>query len=70
MTLHEDKKKFHSAIQLAAAALKIKPHFVEKDYWICRSGILSRVIVFGCNTKRILMPLRRIVRRYVLLPIV
>ena len=37
MTLHEDKKKFHSAIQLAAAALKIKPHFVEKDYWICRS---------------------------------
>lgn len=37
MTLHEDKKKFHSAIQMAAAALKIKPHFVEKDYWICRS---------------------------------
>ena len=37
MTLHEDKKKFHSAIQMAAAVLKIKPHFVEKDYWICRS---------------------------------
>ena len=37
MTLHEDKKKFHSAIQMAAEALKIKPHFVEKDYWICRS---------------------------------
>lgn len=37
MTLHEDKKKFHSAIQMAAAALSIKPHFVEKDYWICRS---------------------------------
>lgn len=37
MTLHEDKKKFHSAIQMAAAALNIKPHFVEKDYWICRS---------------------------------
>ena len=37
MILHEDKKKFHSAIQMAAAALKIKPHFVEKDYWICRS---------------------------------
>ena len=37
MILHEDKKKFYSAIQMAAAALKIKPHFVEKDYWICRS---------------------------------
>ena len=37
MILHENKKKFHSAIQMAAAALKIKPHFVEKDYWICRS---------------------------------
>lgn len=37
MILHEDKKKFHSAIQMAATALKIKPHFVEKDYWICRS---------------------------------
>lgn len=37
MTLHEDKKKFHSAIQMAAEVLKIKPHFVEKDYWICRS---------------------------------
>ena len=37
MILHEDKKKFHSAIQMAAEALKIKPHFVEKDYWICRS---------------------------------
>ena len=37
MILHENKKKFHSAIQMAAAELKIKPHFVEKDYWICRS---------------------------------
>ena len=37
MILHEDKKKFYSAIQMAAEALKIKPHFVEKDYWICRS---------------------------------
>ncbi len=37
MILHEEKKKFHSAIQMAAEALKIKPHFVEKDYWICRS---------------------------------
>jgi predicted nucleotidyltransferase component of viral defense system len=37
MILHEDKKKFHSAIHMAAAALNIKPHFVEKDYWICRS---------------------------------
>jgi hypothetical protein len=37
MILHENKKKFHSAIQMAAAALKIKPHFVEKDYWICRN---------------------------------
>jgi len=37
MILHEDKKKFHSAIQMAGEALKIKPHFVEKDYWICRS---------------------------------
>ena len=31
MILHEDKKKFHSAIHMAAAALNIKPHFVEKD---------------------------------------
>jgi predicted nucleotidyltransferase component of viral defense system len=37
MILHENKKKFHSAIQMAGEALKIKPHFVEKDYWICRS---------------------------------
>ena len=34
MILHEDKKIFHSAIQMTAAALNIKPHFVEKDYWI------------------------------------
>ena len=37
MILHEDKNIFHSAIQMTAAALNIKPHFVEKDYWICRS---------------------------------
>ena len=37
MILHEDKKIFQSAIQMTAAALNIKPHFVEKDYWICRS---------------------------------
>ena len=37
MILHEDRKIFHSAIQMASTALQIKPHFVEKDYWICRS---------------------------------
>lgn len=37
MNLHEHKDEFESAINMTAQTLKIKRHFVEKDYWICRS---------------------------------
>lgn len=37
MNLHEHKNEFESAINMTAQTLKIKRHFVEKDYWICRS---------------------------------
>lgn len=37
MTLHEDKQVYTDAITATANALNIKRHFVEKDYWICRS---------------------------------
>ena len=37
MNLHENKQAFSDAIIATANALNIKRHFVEKDYWICRS---------------------------------
>ena len=42
MKLHEDLDLFKNAILLAArpkeeGGLGIKPLFIEKDYWICRS---------------------------------
>lgn len=37
MTLHENRQLFADAIQAASETLGIKRHFVEKDYWICRS---------------------------------
>ena len=37
MNLHEDKQTFFNAVVATANALNIKRHFVEKDYWICRS---------------------------------
>lgn len=37
MNLHENKQAFTEAITAASTALNIKRHFVEKDYWICRS---------------------------------
>lgn len=37
MNLHENKQTFSDAIVATANALNIKRHFVEKDYWICRS---------------------------------
>lgn len=37
MNLHEDKNEFKEAINMTAEALQIQRHFVEKDYWICRS---------------------------------
>ncbi len=37
MNLHENKQAFAEAITAASTALNIKRHFVEKDYWICRS---------------------------------
>ena len=37
MNLHENKQAFSDAIIATANTLNIKRHFVEKDYWICRS---------------------------------
>lgn len=37
MNLHEYKNEFESAINMTAQTLHIQRHFVEKDYWICRS---------------------------------
>lgn len=37
MNLHEYKHEFESAIDMTAQVLQIQRHFVEKDYWICRS---------------------------------
>lgn len=37
MNLHEHKNEFESAINMTAQTLQIRRHFVEKDYWICRS---------------------------------
>lgn len=34
MTLHEDKILFREAIEAAAQHLKLRPVFVEKDYWV------------------------------------
>lgn len=37
MTLHENKELFITAVDMAYDVLHIKKHFIEKDYWICRS---------------------------------
>lgn len=42
MNLHDDRSLFAAAVQLASKSkeeggLGIKPIFIEKDYWICRS---------------------------------
>jgi hypothetical protein len=37
MNLHENKELFITAIDMAYDVLHIKKHFLEKDYWICRS---------------------------------
>ena len=37
MNLHENKELFLTAINMAYEVLHIKKHFIEKDYWICRS---------------------------------
>lgn len=37
MNLHENKQAFSEAIIATSNALNIKRHFVEKDYWICRT---------------------------------
>lgn len=37
MNLHENKELFLTAINMAYDVLHIKKHFIEKDYWICRS---------------------------------
>lgn len=37
MNLHENKELFIAAIEMADEVLHIKKHFIEKDYWICRS---------------------------------
>lgn len=37
MNLHEYKNEFETAINMTAQTLQIQRHFVEKDYWICRS---------------------------------
>ena len=37
MNLHENKKTFAEAVTATAGHLNIKRHFVEKDYWICRT---------------------------------
>lgn len=61
MTLHEDQRLFENAILTAArpvseGGLGIKPGFIEKDYWICRSLYLlsqsdiSEHIVFKGGT--------------------
>jgi hypothetical protein len=34
MKLHEDKKLFHQAVQIASEQMNIPAIFVEKDYWI------------------------------------
>lgn len=35
MNLHTDKVAFLDAIRATSNAMNIKPHFVEKDYWLC-----------------------------------
>lgn len=37
MNLHEHKNEFETVINMTAQTLQIQRHFVEKDYWICRS---------------------------------
>ena len=37
MNLHENKELFITAMDMAYDVLHIKKHFLEKDYWICRS---------------------------------
>lgn len=37
MKLHEDRNLFIAAVTNASELLQIKRHFIEKDYWICRS---------------------------------
>lgn len=37
MNLHENKELFITAVNMAYDVLHIKKHFIEKDYWICRS---------------------------------
>lgn len=34
MTLHEDKTLFRDAIEAAAQHFKMRPVFIEKDYWV------------------------------------
>lgn len=35
MNLHENNKLFRQAVRYAAQEMKIKPIYVEKDYWVC-----------------------------------
>jgi len=34
MTLHEDKDQFKDAIEATAQHFKMRPIFIEKDYWV------------------------------------
>ncbi|MBZ5857545.1 nucleotidyl transferase AbiEii/AbiGii toxin family protein [Flavihumibacter profundi] len=35
MKLHESPSAFRDAIEAAAQHLKMRPLFIEKDYWVC-----------------------------------
>ncbi len=35
MILHKNPKDFRDAIEAAAQHMKMRPLFIEKDYWVC-----------------------------------
>src|ERR1700737_4436611 len=54
MKLHESPKEFIDVIEAAAQHLKLRPVFIEKDYWVThvlknlsQSGHLDKVIFKG-----------------------
>ncbi len=59
MTLHEYKALFKEAIEAAAQHFRLRPVFVEKDYWVTyvlRNLALSKFVItfcylfYWCNT--------------------
>ena len=56
MNLHENKELFIAAIEMADEVLHIKKHFIEKDYWICRS-LQQMVRCLSRHLSLICMPL-------------